>query len=121
MIYQIRADYQTGDSNGYEDTYTVLEMKWENLDKAKAALARIKEHYKWYDDHHGRSYSRKEQEPEPKWHKGMQYEFCIKLELDNGNEVQFTAPWCGYFEKLYGAKIIQSGDTDMEFTVNERY
>ena len=43
-------------------------------------------------------------------------ENCIKLYTDEGKVWQIWAPRCGYFESLYGAKII-SEESDMEFTV----
>ena len=44
MIYQIKVDYETGDSFHTEETYTVLPYKWETLDLAKLNLKRIKEY-----------------------------------------------------------------------------
>jgi len=49
MSYQIKYNYNTGDSfsnqDGLED---VLELEWKNIDIAKANLKRIEEHYKQY-------------------------------------------------------------------------
>lgn len=109
-MYKIEYDYYTGDSFGTEDRTSTLEFEWELVDKANEALKRIEEHWRWYDEncrHH--YYSREDvvTYPEPAWHKGL-YESIIKLELDNGEEVEFWAPWCGYFEGLYGAEIKQS-------------
>lgn len=119
MIYKIKYSYETGDSFGRQDTEGELEMEWENLDNAKIALKRIQEHYKWYEDHN-RSYRYGKEKPveEPAWHKGEQYDFTLKVKLDNGNEVQFSAPWCGYFERLYSAEIftpIEHDDMRIEF------
>jgi hypothetical protein len=111
--YKIHAFYKTGNSFGSHDEDTILEMSWTDLSKAKAALQRIQEHYRWYSDMDGWN---PKNVPEPKWHKGMQYKFCLKVELDNGAEVEFSAPWCGYFEELKSAKIIteEANDNDME-------
>ena len=114
-IYKIECKYRTGDSfNTYDETYK-SEMTWGNLDNAKEALKRIKEHYLWYDSKNSR-YAKKHSKP--KWH-NLKYDFCLKLPLDNGKEVQIFAPWCGYFETLYGAKIITEEDSDMSFTISD--
>lgn len=39
---------------------------------------------------------------------------CIKLIADNGNEMQMSCFWCGYFEHLIGAEIVPD-DTGMKF------
>lgn len=51
----------------------------------------------------------------------MKYEFdvtmcqnCMYLKTDNGNLMQQWNPWCGYFESLYGAEIINV-DSDLKF------
>ena len=118
--YAIEGFYQSGDSFNTYDTSTMLEMRWKDLDKAKAALKRIKEHYLWYRDVNKYSYKPREQELlEPEWHRGMKYDFSVKVALDNGNDVQFTAPWCGYFERLDTAKIVVvSGKADNDMEVN---
>jgi hypothetical protein len=112
-MYQIEYDYKTGNSFGSHDETDILEITWINLAIAKRALARIKEHYLWYD---GRNSSYGEDIPKPSWH-DIEYDFCLKIPLDNGKEVQISAPWCGYFETLYGAKIIKAIDDDMSFTI----
>ncbi len=44
---------------------------------------------------------------------------CLRLKLDNGNFVQFWPSWIGYFESLYGAKVISKSpvDNDLEFEI----
>jgi hypothetical protein len=110
--YKIKCSYKTGDSFRSEDAQRELEMEWESLANAKAALKRIEEHYRWYEQENDsyRQHRNEEPIPEPEWHKGEKYDFIVKLLLDNGNEVQFSAPWCGYFESLYGAEIVVSND-----------
>lgn len=51
----------------------------------------------------------------------MKYEFdvtmcqnCMYLKTDNGKLMQQWNPWCGYFESLYDAKIINV-DSDLKF------
>lgn len=48
--YKIKIDYSTGNSFGSEDTYSHLEMEWENIDVVQANLKRIEEHYKMYQE-----------------------------------------------------------------------
>jgi hypothetical protein len=117
VVYQIKYSYQTGNSFGSEDMDGILEYEWEDLNNAKDALKRINQHYKWYQ---GQRYSYMEKTPKPKWLKiSGQYmsDECINLKMDNGKEIQFWCPWCGYFESLYGAEIIQIPDNDMSFKI----
>lgn len=114
MNYKIKYSYRTGDSFGHHDADGVLEMEWENVDIAKAALKRIQEHYRWYEDQNATWRSSKDKPvAEPSWHVGEQYDFTVKVKLDNGNEVKFCAPWCGYFESLYSAEVFTPVDEDM--------
>jgi hypothetical protein len=119
-VYFIKYSYYTGSSFGSEDREEVLEFYWSSLEKAKEALQRIKEHYRWYknvEDHYAH-----EKVEKPKWHNitgnyidKYNEHYMINLELDDGTEVHFWAPWCGYFEGLYDAKIVVNGeDTDFK-------
>lgn len=42
---------------------------------------------------------------------------CIKLKLDNGNIMQMSCYWCGHFERLLGAEIIED-QSDMKFELD---
>lgn len=110
MTYKIKYSYKTGDSFKSWDESGILEMEWKKLSNAKAALKHIKEHYDWYRDQ-ANSWRRLGDEPiaEPEWHTSK-YESVINLVLDNGNEVSFAAPWCGYFERLHTAEIVSDND-----------
>lgn len=112
LLYKIQYKYQTGDSFKTYDSEGVLEMQWKNLDNALIALKRIKEHYNWYKYENRQSWSDEKEVPEPDWHKGEKYQFTLKVKLDNGKEVMFSAPWCGYFERLHSAEII-ADDPDL--------
>ena len=116
-LYKIEVFYSTGDSYSSHDTSTILQMEWKSLDNAKLALRRIKEHYAWYQYKNDPPYMQRKKASEPAWHQGEEFDFTIKLMLDNGKDVKFSAPWCGYFEDLQSAKII-SEDPDMEFTIH---
>jgi len=41
--------------------------------------------------------------------------YCLYLKADNGNQMQLSAFWCGYFEQLQEAEI-EIDDTDMKIT-----
>lgn len=111
MSYAIKVDYETGDSLSNLDEHDILEMRWESLESAKAALKRIEEHWRWYDSTE-KIHINKKEVPEPEWHRGLRSKSTIKFKLDNGKEVQFYAPWCGYFERLYSAEIFSPDDND---------
>ena len=115
-MYQIEYEYNTGDSFGSSDETDILKITWESLDIAKKALKRIKEHYEWYEYENNNYRYNEEKVSKPSWH-DLKYDLCLKLPLDNGKEVQISAPWCGYFESLYGARIIKSIDDDMSFRI----
>jgi hypothetical protein len=41
---------------------------------------------------------------------------CLKLKADNGNTMQISAFWCGYFETLHEAEIeVNNGDMKIKF------
>ena len=122
MKYKIKYYYRTGDSFHTEDSEELLEYEWEDLEVAKECLKRIKEHYTWYQ--YTESPRWIDEVPKPEWHnikadsitKDMEYHL-INIPTDNGKEVQFWPPWCGYFEELYGAEII-GVDDGLSFEVN---
>jgi len=118
-LYKIKYFYETGDSfRTYKDE-GVLPMTWKSLDAAKDALKRIKEHYLWYQHNNRYYYVPSSPFPpvEPTWHAGQEYDFTVILKLDNGNDVQFSAPWCGYFETLESAEIIEYSEEDPELRI----
>lgn len=121
-MYRIEYHYQTGDSFHTEEREDLLEFEWKDLDVVKECLKRIREHYRWYDSKSNYYSFRTEEVTRPTWHNVKEQTFLkgnehclINLPMDNGNEVQFWPPWCGYFERLYGAEIVTKGDTDMKF------
>lgn len=120
-MYKIKYTYQTGDSFHTEEREDLLEYEWKDLDVVKECLKRIREHYKWYQSLENTYAFRKEYVGKPEWH-NVKYdkrnEHCLmNMPMDNGNEVQFWPPWCGYFEHLHSAEIVTEGDTDMKFEV----
>ena len=82
----------------------------------------MKEHYVWYKEYKRYEFGRIKKEPTPPvwrnvkgWGSGSYTEpDLINFKVDNGNEVQFWPPWCGYFETLYGAEIFIVSEEDNE-------
>lgn len=116
-IYKIKYTYDTGDSFHTEsDREGILEMSWKDLEVAKANLNRIKEHYEFYCVVHSNGYRIRMTNAEKDkvlaaarkkdWF-AKDYDFCLILKTDNGKDWQFNAPWCGYFERLNEAEIVE--------------
>ena len=116
-IYKIKYTYDTGDSFRTEhDREEVLEMSWGNLEVAKANLTRIKEHYEFYlavDKPYRLNKKElaaiKEVASKKDWFVKDKHEMNLRLTLftDDGNPCQIHAPWCGYFESLNEAEIVE--------------
>lgn len=110
-MYKLIAEYKTGNSFGSEDTSDVIH-EFESKEVATAAMNRLAEHYRWYkwddkseyDKARALRYNDHSVE-EPEWHKKLEYNFQANYYNELGNLVQMCAPYCGYFEKLYGLKI----------------
>lgn len=105
--YGIKVYYQTGDSFSSYEQEDMVELDWDNLDKAEEALNRIEEHYHWYEDVHNSYRLHPKRVEEPAWHKGIKYDFTLVIPNDDGEPYQFIAPWCGYFESLHSAEIVE--------------
>lgn len=116
--YTIEIYYQTGDSFGLEDCYDNLEISWDDIDIAKENLKRIQEHYLWYADKNSRRYKHEPSLKKPSC-ASDEYDFCLNLKTDAGKEFQYNTFWCGYFDRLYSAKIIlnQPNEEGMAFTI----
>lgn len=132
MKYKIKIDYVTGNSFGSEDTSSIIELEWNDLEVAKANLKRIQDHWAYYTAKEGRRWWSREKEAKelitkvelekPDWlvtkyhdatFKGSHH-CLIKLYADNGNVFQTWPPYVGYFESLTSAEIV-SEDSDMKF------
>lgn len=132
-MYTIEVTYQTGDSfNSYEETNTIG-LVWEDKQLARKALAAIKEHYTLYSEQE--SYSRNKNIQEirdkamssewylkaiegstDKWTKSPEYwQYNCAVEMDDGSYRNIpTNMWCGYFESLHTAKIVNESDDEDE-------
>lgn len=123
--YTIKITYTTGNSFRSEETYDYLDLTWETLEVAKRNLKYIKEHWEMYsalNSYRMGSPTKEEifeQCSDKVWfvNNGDAYysEYCMKLEVDNGNFMQQRNFWCGYFEDLICAKI-EIDESDMIFT-----
>lgn len=102
-MYQIKAHYFTGDTFQSEDTYTILDLVWANLDNAKANLQRIKDHYDQYQEiESSRSY----------------YSRDKKRKVMDILEDNSTKDWFVKQEKL--AAILKSNDSDTTMYITEK-
>ncbi len=120
MKYKIKCTYDSGDSLSNEyGLVEVLDLTFSIIDNAKENLIRIKEHYEFYlarSKHHRTKKEDKkilEEAKQKDWFVEDKYDCysALMLKADNGNTVQISAPWCGYFEKLTCAEVI---DTTLE-------
>lgn len=132
MNYIIKVSYSTGDSFGSDDTYTNIELTWKDLSIAKENLQRIKEHYvlhnlsrskfnindykdkpwfvyepKLFSISMNRAIDESQKKEGDYEYRADEYYYqhCLKLKADNGNEMQISAFWCGYFEQLHQIEI----------------
>ena len=123
--YRILVEYRTGDSFSNEDTEEYIDIKWDILEIAKENLQAIKEHWEMYSKINEYSNKKKSKdkilfEYSDKWwfvkNSDSYYpEHQMNIKADNGNLMQQTNYWCGYFEHLNGAKI-ETDFSDIEFT-----
>jgi hypothetical protein len=127
-MYKIKYYYETCNSFGRQDDEGYLDLEWRDKSVAQDNLNRIREHYEYYRAIDSKSYfSRPEKEQAAKkaiekaegkdWLVPTEkdYDFShhqIVLYTDDGKPWQFWAPWCGYFESLYSAEIVQEDSRD---------
>jgi hypothetical protein len=126
--YTIELKYTTGDSFESYETSGELGLSWENLDRAKEALARIREMDEVERENDRLRYDPKNGGKGPRRLEncaGYSSEFstvCIMLPLDDGTEHQHSTFWRGYFETLHSAKIIRVAgehDESMEYRAKD--
>jgi hypothetical protein len=109
----IEYNYDTGNSFGTETGLIgFLELEWGSKEIAKENLKRIEEHYKWYSSKNSWRNQKVEDVSDRDWFV-KEYDFCLVLKTDEGNDWQISAPWCGYFESLNYATIIQKEEDGM--------
>lgn len=96
-MYDIEIDYMTGDSFGSERVKELACIITSDKEKAKENLKRIKDHYVNHSD--DADYGKRR---------------SLAVLSDQG-ERTIVPFWIGYFEILYGAKVVALEDDDMSF------
>jgi hypothetical protein len=114
MKYKILIHYKTGDSFSSKDVETFLDGTWEDKNILKEIIKRIKDHNEWYLSNHSYRIRKNTLVVEPEWHKGKP-ENSIVFITDKGSEYLQSAFWCGYFETLYGAKVVAEQEPEIGF------
>lgn len=122
-MFKIVYTYQTGGTFELYDSEGELDYQFADLDDAKLALKRMREHYEWRDSH---STSYGDDLPQPDWWKpdpkagrwgDPTWSFNV---MDQGKEVWiYAGEYLGYFETLYNASIkaVEPDTSDMEFNL----
>lgn len=129
MPYFIKISYSDGDSfKNWEDERNI-DLEWKNIEVAKENLKRIKQHYKEYEFFDGweswkvKETDIKKREDELKsfsWFSKGDWKHSIILKTDEGDDFQTSTFWCGYFESLLSAEIVdEDGDNDYKFTTKK--
>lgn len=111
----IKVFYETGDSFHNEDTESTLDYDWESENVVIQNLKRIKEHYEMYEEmannRHAPFKEINDKYGGRDWFVNKSKDaflasHSLYLYTDDGRKFQYSCPWCGYFERLYGAEII---------------
>lgn len=119
--YKIVAKYHTGDSFGSENVEDNVELKWDNIDIAKANLKRIGEHYSFYKASNRYNLKTdfealKKNVKKKDWcvdcNMKESYDYSLYLFDDKGKKLKYSPPWCGYFQGLHEVKIELNDPTD---------
>jgi len=123
MSYKILVTYDTGNEIYAEyNVQGLLEFSWETLEKVKENLKRIHEHYKYYcekTDSFSR-YSKRSKQDQKDWEQKKSKEkwffpnhvFSMNLLMESGEELPYSNFWCGFFESLTSAEIIETIEED---------
>ena len=113
-MYDIEITYKTGNSFNSYKTEDNVDLPMATLEIAKENLQRIKIHWKIYEQKNGYYSTRQKIEYPP---------FCFEnsdeiiLRVDETTDHTCYPFWCGYFETLISARIIATGEDEMEFFV----
>jgi hypothetical protein len=119
--YLIKIKYTTGDSFSSEVRESNINLGWDDLENAKENLGRIKSHYLMIQELSSVSYDQRNSILESKssedWFVDRYHNVSLKLKADNGNYMQMSAFWCGYFEILHEAEIIINEDYESDLKI----
>ena len=122
-MYTIEVNFATGNSFGSHDETETIALVWKDKELARKALVTIKEHYEYYEKLNG--YNRttnKQLYRELKKHKWFKqsnkypndesmWGYRCAVELDDGSWIDLdVGVWCGYFEQLHNASIVNVND-----------
>ena len=91
--YLLYAEYNTGDSFGYDDGVIEYIGLYEPKEQAQKQAELIKIHNDKYEKDH-------------KWTKN-ESSYSLDIEMPNGQVVKISAPWNGYFESLNFVDVIE--------------
>lgn len=111
MEYTIEIHYSTGDSFNSYDCVDQIAVTWKSYELAKGALRRLGEHYEWYIMD-GKTWIF----DEIKIPKFSHDRHGFNVVLDNGEEFWIGAFWCGVFESLRSARVVELTDKDAVYT-----
>ncbi len=130
MKYDILINYDTGDSYGQRPNQeTKLDLEISDFEIAKENLQRIKGHYEFIrakkelDNRYYFGDPKKKAKlekiiadaPNKPWYVKKYPEVAIILLLDDNKPFQVSSFWCGYFETLNSAEIVQD-QSDLKIT-----
>jgi len=128
-MYTIKVNYRTGSSFSTEECEDTIGLCWNNVELARKALLALKEHYELYSDldrygHNQKTdqdiynivktkyWYKKADKTNNKWYTPVRdwYNYCA-VEMDDGSFRRIpTNMWCGYFETLYTAELVNEND-----------
>lgn len=110
--YKIKYSYRTDNTFRSYDEEGILDCIWTSLEIVKENLQRIRDHYLFYNAQESAYIQDEknrvliEEAPSKPWF-NKEDSFTLFLKQDNGDKLLIHAPWCGYFETLYEAEIIE--------------
>jgi len=124
-MFTIRLYYVTGDSFHTEETSSLLGAAWNDLEKAKKALAYIREHREFVENK-GSIYTKTSQKKfmraahkfpwcAPQAKEPFDVEYQLQVELDDGSMQVIHAFWMGHFEHLQRAEVVIEEDNTTKF------
>ena len=110
-MYKIKYTYTTGDSFHTRQEEDVLPYEWKDIKEAERSMKRIEEHFRFYKENSW-CYGPNSKIEFPDWWDCDYTDTYSKLHLINlevqGKKIQFSPPWCGYFEHLDSIELVSN-------------